>query len=178
MIFSPLPGTPTVTQGFGQNPDVYQQYGYLGHNGFDFGVPEGTKVFAPHDGVVTVKDDGASGYGKYVIIDAPTRRSVLAHCSQILAKNGQSIAQGDPVALSGNTGSSTGPHLHWTFKIMKNGAVQNRDNGYDGAMDCSEVTRLWQQQNVHANAQYTDAAKPYLSMTFADNQVIKNTTGG
>ncbi|ALM10065.1 MAG TPA: hypothetical protein DEB30_03715 [Candidatus Peribacter riflensis] len=177
MIFSPLPGTPTVTQGFGQNKEIYQQYGWLGHNGFDFGVPEDTKIFAPHDGVVTVKDDGATGYGKYVVIDGPTRRSVLAHCSQVTVKNGQPISQGDPVALSGNTGSSTGPHLHWTFKLLKNGVVQNKENGYDGAMDCSEVTRLWQQQNLHQHAQFTPAAQPYLSMTFAANQVIKNTTG-
>jgi murein DD-endopeptidase MepM/ murein hydrolase activator NlpD len=91
--------------------------------------------------------------------------------------NGQSVSQGDPVALSGKTGASTAPHLHWTFKIMKTGVVQNKTNGYDGAMDCSEVTRLWQQQNVHLNAQYTDDAKPYLSMTFQPNQYIKNTTG-
>lgn len=177
MIFSPLAGTPIVTQGFGQNKELYEQYGYLGHNGFDFGVPEGTKVFAPHDGVCTVKDDGEAGYGKYVVIDGPTRRSLLAHCSQLLAKNGQSVSQGDPVALSGKTGNSTAPHLHWTFKLLKNGVVQNKTNGYDGAMDCSEVTRLWQQQNVHLNAQYTDDAKPYLSMTFQPNQYIKNTTG-
>jgi murein DD-endopeptidase MepM/ murein hydrolase activator NlpD len=92
-------------------------------------------------------------------------------------KNGQSVSQGDPVALSGTTGNSTAPHLHWTFKILKNGVVQNRDNGFDGAMDCSEVTRLWQPQNVHFHAQYTDDAKPYLSMTFKPNQYIKNTSG-
>lgn len=178
MIFSPLPGTPIVTQGFGQHPELYQQYGYLGHNGFDFGVPEGTKVYAPHDGVCSIKDDGATGYGKYVVIDGPTRRSLLGHCSQLLVKNGQSISQGEPVALSGKTGSSTAPHLHWTFKLLSNGVVQNKTNGYDGAMDCSEVTRLWQRQSVHNDASYTDDAKPYLAMTFAANQYIKNTGGG
>jgi len=177
MIFSPLSGTPVITQGFGQNKEIYQQYGYLGHNGFDFGVPEGTLIFAPHDGVATVKDDGAVNYGKYVVIDGPTRRSLLAHCSQILVKNGQSVAQGDPIARSGRTGNCTAAHLHWTFKLLKNGTVLNKSNGYDGAMDCSEVTRLWQQQNLHNHAQFTDAAKPYLSLTFAPNQVIKNTTG-
>ncbi|MFH0769950.1 MAG: M23 family metallopeptidase [Candidatus Peregrinibacteria bacterium] len=178
MIFSPLPGTPLITQGFGQHPEIYQQYGYLGHNGFDFGVPEGTKIYAPHDGKATAKDDGAVNYGKYVVIDSPTRRSLLAHCSQILVSNGQNVSQGDPVALSGKTGNATAAHLHWTFKIMQGTAVQNKTNGYDGAMDCSEVTRLWQKQNQHAHAQYTEDAKPYLSMTFAANQVIKNTTGG
>lgn len=172
MIFSPLPGTPLITQGFGQNPDIYAPYGYLGHNGFDFGVPEGTPVYAPHDGVVTLKNDGATGYGLYIVIDAPNRRSLLAHLSQTFVANGLTVSQGDLIAKSGKSGASTGPHLHWTFKIMKNGVVQNKTNGYDGAMDASAVTRLWLPQNQHANAQYTDAAKPYLSMVFKPNQVI------
>jgi murein DD-endopeptidase MepM/ murein hydrolase activator NlpD len=172
MIFSPFPGTPLVTQGFGQNPALYQQYGWLGHNGFDFGVPEGTKIYAPHDGVATVKDDGTSGYGLYVVIDAPTRRSILAHCSQLLVTNGQTVSQGDAVALSGKSGSATGPHLHWTFKILKNGVVQNKANGYDGAMDVSECTRLWLPQDLHRNTQYTADAQGYLSMTFKPDQYM------
>ena len=64
MIFSPLPGTPLITQGFGQNPDVYSQFGYDGHNGIDFGVDEGTTIYAPHDGTASIHDDGSQGYGK------------------------------------------------------------------------------------------------------------------
>jgi len=173
MILSPLPGTPLVTQGFGQHPEIYQQYGYLGHNGFDFGVAVGTTVYAPHDGIATVKDDGANGYVLYVVIDAPNRRSLLAHCSKLLVTNGQAVFQGNLVAQSGKSGSATGPHLHWTFKVLKNGVVQNKSNGYDGAMDPSEVTRLWLPQDVHHHAQYTDDAKPYLAMTFAANQYLK-----
>jgi len=172
MIFSPLPGTPTVTQGFGQHPEIYQQYGYLGHNGFDFGVSVGTTIYAPHDGTVTVKDDGTTGYGLYVVIDGPTRRSLLGHTSKTLVKNGDSVTQGDPIALSGQSGNATGPHLHWTFKLMKKGVVQNKTNGYDGAMDVSELTRLWLPQDVHHHATYTADAKPYLSMVFASNQVL------
>jgi murein DD-endopeptidase MepM/ murein hydrolase activator NlpD len=172
MIFSPLPGTPLITQGFGQHPEIYQQYGYLGHNGFDFGIDVGTTIYAPHDGVVTTKDDGTTGYGLYLVIDGPTRRSLLGHCSKLLVTSGQSVSQGDRVALSGKSGSATGPHLHWTFKILKNGVVQNNTNGYDGAMDMSAVTRLWLPQDMHKNAQYTDDAKPYLSMVFKPDQVI------
>lgn len=177
MILCPLPGTPLVTQGFGQHPENYQQYGYLGHNGFDFGCAVGTVVYAPHDGIATVKDDGTTGYGLYVVIDGPTRRSLLGHCSKLLVKNGQQVAQGDPVAWSGQSGNATGPHVHWTFKLLANGVVQNKTNGYDGAMDCSEVTRLWLPQDVHRNASYTDDAKHYLTLTFASNQVIHATAG-
>lgn len=173
MIFSPFPSTPLITQGFGQNPDLYAPFGFQGHNGIDFGVPEGTVVYAPHDGTATVKDEGTNGYGLSLTIDDGKRRSLLAHLSQALVTNGTWISQGDPVAKSGKSGMATGPHLHWTFKLIKNGVVQNKTNGYDGAMDPTEVTRLWQPQTLHADAEYTDDAKPYLTMTFGTDQYIK-----
>lgn len=173
MIFSPLPGRPLITQAFGQNPDMYAAFGLAGHNGIDFGIAEGTVIYAPHDGIITVKDEGTQGYGLSVTIDDGKRRSLLAHLSQAKVTNGQNIAQGDPVALSGKSGNTTGPHLHWTFRLLKNGQVQNKDNGFDGAMDVSECTRLWQEQSLHSDAEYADTAQEYLAMTFPGNQYIK-----
>jgi murein DD-endopeptidase MepM/ murein hydrolase activator NlpD len=121
---------------------------------------------------VTVKDDGATGYGKYVVIESENRRSLLAHCSEILVANSFFAHQGVPVAKSGSTGSSSGPHLHWTFKLMKNGVVLNKANGFDGAMDCSAATALWTPQNLHTHATYTENAAAYLAMTFKPDQVI------
>lgn len=174
MIFCPLPGTPLITQGFGQNPDRYAPFGMKGHDGIDFKTVDRTFVYAPHDGVATVKDDGATGYGLHLTIDDGKRRSVLAHLSEILVPSGQQIYQGDPVCKSGSTGNSSGSHLHWTFKILNNGQVQNKDNGYNGAVDVSEFTRLWLDQDLHFNAEYTEDAKPYLAMTFTDKQYLKN----
>lgn len=174
MIFSPLPETPTITQGFGQNPDVYSPFGLAGHNGIDFGVPEGSIVYAPHDGSATVKDDGDSGYGLHLIIEDAKRKSVLAHLQSSDVSSGQTIYQGDPIAISGNSGMSTAPHLHWTYKIMKNGKVQNKNNGYGGAVDVTEFTRLWLDKDMHYDSNYTDAAKDYLTKTFAGNQYLKN----
>jgi len=174
MIFSPIADTPLITQGFGQNPDIYSGYGYDGHNGIDFGCPVGTKIYAPHDGTATVVNDGDSGYGLHIVITDAKRKSVLAHLSGTLVQNGQTIYQGDPVALSGESGQCTGPHLHWTYKIMKNGQVQNQNNGYDGAMDVTEYTRLWGDKDMHYDSDYTDDAKPYLDMTFAGNQYLDN----
>ncbi len=176
MIFSPIPGTPLITQGFGQNPDVYAQFGYDGHNGLDFGCAVGTTIYAPHDGTITVKDEGTKGYGISVTIDDGKRRSLLAHLSSVTVSSGQWISQGDPIGLSGQTGMCTGPHLHWTFKLLKNGVVQNKNNGFDGAMDCSEVTRLWLPQDLRKNAEFTDDAKLYLAMTFRSDQYIKGKT--
>lgn len=176
MIFCPLPGSPLITQGFGQNPETYAPFGFSGHEGIDFGCAEGTVIYAPHDGVVTVKDEGNQNYGLSLTIDDGKRRSLLAHLSQVFVSNGQSIAQGDPIAKSGKSGMASGPHLHWTFKLLKNGVVQNKDNGYGGAIDVTEFTRLWLDQDLHHNAQYTDEAKQYLAMSFAPNQYMKNTS--
>jgi murein DD-endopeptidase MepM/ murein hydrolase activator NlpD len=174
MIFCPLPGTPLITQGFGQNPQVYSQFGYQGHNGLDFGVPEGTTVYAPHDGTVTVKDTGTQGYGKHVIIQDGRRYSLLGHLSSVSARDGQSIAQGDPIGQSGMTGMCTGPHVHWTFKLLSNGTVQNKDNGYDGAIDVAQFTRLWQDQDLYHDAQFTADAALYKTLTLASNQQLQN----
>jgi murein DD-endopeptidase MepM/ murein hydrolase activator NlpD len=112
MIFCPLPGTPTITQGFGQNHDMYEPLGFDGHEGIDFGVPEGTMVYAPHDGKATVKDDAAKGYGLHIVIDDGKRRSTLAHLSESLVKDGDTIFQGQPIGKSGKSGFCTAAHLH------------------------------------------------------------------
>jgi murein DD-endopeptidase MepM/ murein hydrolase activator NlpD len=174
MIFSPLPGTPTVTQGFGQNPQIYGTFGFQGHNGIDFGVPVGTAVYAPHDGAVTVKDDGSAGYGLHVVIQDAKRYSLLAHLSDISVQSGKAIAQGDPIGKSGQSGFCTAAHLHWTYKLLSGGVALHKDNGYDGAIDVTEFTRLWLDQDLHHDATYTDDAKPYLSMAFASNQYLEN----
>lgn len=174
MIFSPLPGTPIITQGFGQNPDIYSAWGFDGHNGIDFGVDEGTSIYAPHDGTASVHDDGTSGYGKYLVINDTNRRSILGHLSSIDVSDGQRIYQGDPVCKSGNSGQSTGPHLHWTYKILSNGVVQNQSNGYDGAVDVTEFTRLWQDQDLHHDSTYTDFAREYLAASFPSNVYLDN----
>ncbi|MDD3896576.1 MAG: M23 family metallopeptidase [Candidatus Peribacteraceae bacterium] len=174
MIFSPIADTPLITQGFGQNPDMYAAYGLAGHNGIDFGVAEGTTVYAPHDGKATVVNSGASGYGLHVVIEHEKRRSLLAHLSAADVQSGQEVYQGDPIGRSGSSGASTGPHLHWTYKVLKSGVVQNRANGYDGAMDVTEFTRLWLDKDLHYDAQYAEEAKPYLSGTFAADQYLRN----
>jgi len=177
MIFSPLPGTPTVTQGFGQNPQIYNQFGLDGHNGIDFDCPIGTTVFAPHDGTASVINDGDQGYGLHLIITHEKRKSVLAHFSSLDVVEGQTIYQGDPVGKSGDSGFVTAPHLHWTYKIMSNGSVTNQHNGYEGAVDVTEFTRLWLDQDLHFDANYTADAQPYLTMTFASNAYLENPAG-
>jgi len=93
------------------------------HKGIDFAVPTGTAVRASSGGVVT-KAGWGSGYGYVVYIKHPDGKETrYGHCSKVLVKAGQSVKQGDKIALSGNTGVSTGPHLH--FEILVGGTQVN-----------------------------------------------------
>lgn len=93
------------------------------HKGIDWAVPTGTAVWATCGGTV-IKAGWGSGYGYCVYIQHPDGKvSRYGHLSKVLVKAGQSVKQGEKIALSGNTGVSTGPHLH--FEILVNGAQVN-----------------------------------------------------
>ncbi|MCR5301111.1 MAG: M23 family metallopeptidase [Lachnospiraceae bacterium] len=93
------------------------------HRGVDFAVPIGTAVMASCGGTVSRAGWG-SGYGYCVYIEHPDGRSTrYGHLSKVLVKAGQKVSQGQKIALSGNTGVSTGPHLH--FEILIGGGQVN-----------------------------------------------------
>lgn len=90
------------------------------HKGIDWAVPTGTAVFASCGGTVA-KAGWGSGYGYVVYINHEDgRQTRYGHLSKVLVKAGQTVKQGERIALSGNTGVSTGPHLH--FEILINGS--------------------------------------------------------
>ena len=93
------------------------------HKGVDWATPVGTAVMASSTGTVTRAGWG-SGYGYCVYIKHPDGRETrYGHLSKILVSSGQSVKQGQKIALSGNTGVSTGPHLH--FEILVGGTQVN-----------------------------------------------------
>lgn len=93
------------------------------HKGVDWAVPRGTAVYASSGGTVT-KAGWGSGYGYVVYIRHPDGRETrYAHLNKVLVSAGQSVKQGQKIALSGNTGRSTGPHLHFELRI--NGTAVN-----------------------------------------------------
>lgn len=93
------------------------------HAGIDIAVPLGTPVSATGQGVVTFAGS-RDGYGNMVIIQHPDgRESRYGHLSKILVSQGDTISAGQQIALSGSTGKSTGPHLH--FEIREKGEVVN-----------------------------------------------------
>jgi murein DD-endopeptidase MepM/ murein hydrolase activator NlpD/antitoxin component YwqK of YwqJK toxin-antitoxin module len=107
-----------VTSGFGlrMHPIKGEE---LFHNGVDIGVPKGTPILAAHDGVVTSAANDADGYGLNVVIGGNGISTRYAHCDEMLVSAGEGVRAGDVIAKSGNTGMSTGPHLH--FEVIVGG---------------------------------------------------------
>jgi murein DD-endopeptidase MepM/ murein hydrolase activator NlpD len=93
------------------------------HNGQDIAIPSGTTVKAADSGVVLVSG-WRGGYGNFVAIDHGNGISTCyGHNSRLLVQVGEKVQKGQPIALSGNTGLSTGPHLH--FEVRRNGTPIN-----------------------------------------------------
>ena len=112
-----------VTSEFGYRRDPFTGE-RKGHSGMDLAVPTGTSVRAALPGTVTVSTYNQGGYGYYVMIDHGSGLSTLyGHNSQLLARVGQTVEAGDVIALSGSTGRSTGPPLH--FEVRINGERTN-----------------------------------------------------
>ncbi len=111
-----------VTSEFGTRKDPFTGE-IKSHDGLDVGVPIGTPLNAVNDGTVISVDMG-SGYGTSLLIDHGNGIvSGYAHCSELLVSSGQVVKKGQVIALSGNSGRSTGPHLH--FEIRLNGVKTN-----------------------------------------------------
>jgi murein DD-endopeptidase len=89
------------------------------HNGVDFRMPTGTTVLSTGDGVVTRVHNHPFA-GKYLEIQHGSHYATrYMHLSRVLVRRGQTVQRGARIALSGNTGSSTGPHLHFELHVNK-----------------------------------------------------------
>lgn len=104
---------PYITGRFGDIYVLANGETYL-HRGVDYGCPEGTPVYSPAAGtVVSPFNDGSFGLAVCVRYDEDGLFGLLAHLSTVLVSIGERIEAGGLVGLSGNTGASDGPHVHW-----------------------------------------------------------------
>lgn len=116
-FIKPLSGG-KITSYFGKR-NISLKGASTNHKGMDWGTPTGTSIYASSGGTVTTAG-WLSGYGYCVYIKhANGVETRYAHLSKVLVSRGQWVEQGQKIALSGNTGRSTGPHLH--FEIRVNG---------------------------------------------------------
>jgi len=106
-----------------KNYRISSKYGWRWgrmHNGVDFAASKGTKIYATDGGTVTFAGYKGS-FGYMVIINhGGNYESYYAHCSKLLVKKGDKVFQGQNIALVGNTGNSTGPHLHFEIRYLGN----------------------------------------------------------
>ncbi|MGK5084072.1 M23 family metallopeptidase [Bdellovibrionota bacterium FG-1] len=100
-----------------QVTSVYGRRGSEFHEGIDLRAPSGTPVYAAQDGTVIYAGSKIRGYGRLVVLRHQQEVStVYAHNSRLLVKAGQFIHVGQQIAVSGNSGHSSGPHLHFEVR--------------------------------------------------------------
>jgi murein DD-endopeptidase MepM/ murein hydrolase activator NlpD len=111
------PAKRIVTQVFGVNPDRYAKFNLAGHNGVDFGIVAETPIVAVDDGVVVESHFDADGYGEYIKLRHSWGESLYAHLLHPIVRVGELVKAGEQIGASGNTGNSTGPHLHFGLRV-------------------------------------------------------------
>jgi|GEM_PF-2896236 len=129
-----------VTLGFGQDildPALrgrYKEYGVVAHDGTDFAATIGTPIYPLDAGTVILADENGD-YGTTMVIQHEWGRSYYGHLSEFKKQLGDSVYKDDVIALSGNSGLSTGAHLHLGVKLNKN----DNENGFFGKVDPSTL---------------------------------------
>ena len=114
---------PLVTSGFGMR--VHPISGERKHHtGLDLSLAEGTEVYPAQAGKVLIVGNDDDGYGRFVVIyHGGGMATLYAHCSKILVSEGQEVTTETVIARSGDTGASTGPHLH--YEVVDQGKPVN-----------------------------------------------------
>lgn len=111
------------------------------HHGVDYLVPEGAPVYATADGRVDVVSDRSSTNGKYIVIDHGNGyKTRYAHLLDIRIKDGESVRRGDIIALSGNSGLSFLPHLH--YEVILNEQRVDPVHYFFMELDAEEYKRI------------------------------------
>lgn len=126
----PFTGNYPITQAFG-NTDVPDIAKYAIHQAVDYGLPVNTPVLAMHPGVVRKAESDPYGRGQCITLELAASGviTVYAHLDCFLVKAGQTVDRGQVIARSGNTGNSTGPHLH--VELYINGEAADPELYYD-----------------------------------------------
>jgi len=109
-----MPVLGKITSNFGMrtHPITHKE---THHDGVDISLKEGTPIKASLGGKVVFSGE-KGGYGNVIIVKTGDYETLYAHCSELLFEKGDNIKQGERIALSGNTGRSTGPHLHFEVR--------------------------------------------------------------
>jgi murein DD-endopeptidase MepM/ murein hydrolase activator NlpD len=133
-------GLMRVASGFGWRVHPIYKTEKL-HTGMDFTASIGTEIYATGNGVVSKLEKDGRGYGNNIIINHGYGYETLyGHMSRFNVRLGQKVNRGDLIGFVGNTGSSTGPHLH--YEVRKNGNPVNPVNFYYNDLSPEEYTKM------------------------------------
>jgi murein DD-endopeptidase MepM/ murein hydrolase activator NlpD len=135
-LHKPFEGRQPITQLWGENPQHYGRFRpggvpLQGHNGIDFGIPNGTKLFAVDRGRVIEIGNDSDGYGRYLKLQHRWGESLYAHMQGFTVEAGQFVKRGQVIGYSDNTGASAGPHLHLGIRVHP----YDRSDGWGGYID-------------------------------------------
>jgi murein DD-endopeptidase MepM/ murein hydrolase activator NlpD len=123
---SPVDGG-RVTSGVGWRLDPFGSGRQVWHNGYDIAVPSGTAVYPTQAGIVYFAGQ-YKGYGNLVAVEhGKGYVSLYGHNAEVLVKPGQQVDTATVIALSGSTGRSTGPHVHYEIRQLPQLAKQRRE---------------------------------------------------
>jgi len=131
----------SIGQPFGAKEFDYSPYGLVGHHGQDYPSPVGQPIYAPESGTILQSANGVTDpkSGRFAagetIVMSGKYEHWLMHLSKREVKAGDTVKEGQLIGYSGNTGLSTGPHLHWGTRPLN----PNMNNGYRGFIDPSIV---------------------------------------
>lgn len=132
----PFSGQPQISLRFGEVysdanlvENVLNKFGLVGHDGVDFAMSVGTTVTAADDGEVVKAGEGP--YGTTVVLHHSWGISYYGHLSSVAVAEGQTVKKGGQIGLSGDSGESTGPHLHFALEP----AVGTAPAGFNGRVD-------------------------------------------
>ncbi len=135
-LHTPYPEMTGISQLWGENSWYYKRYSYdgvplLGHNGIDLSMKVGTPILAVDSGSVIISGFEKGGFGWHVLLSHSWGQSLYAHMDKLDVKTGQNVRRGQILGASGNSGGSTGPHLHFAIRIVP----YKRGDGWGGYSD-------------------------------------------
>ena len=113
-FFSPTDGLGRMSSKYGWRESMGRM-----HRGVDISIPMNTPIYSAWDGVVRTTGYEKKGYGYYVVVRHYNGlETVYAHLNKVLSFRGDAVRAGDVIGLSGNSGRSTGPHLHFETRFL------------------------------------------------------------
>ena len=131
-------GNYRVSQKYGDRRWYYIKFGLAGHEGVDWATPVGVKTLNPFQKARVLRAGFDSKYGWHVVLWDMKQLCAVWYChlSKILVRVGEDISLGKAVALTGNTGNTTGAHIHVNFvETTSTGGRKNIFNGYKGFLN-------------------------------------------